>query len=336
MRSRLPSREGGDPSDGRSSAGAAVDPGAGAVSPGVGARRARPSDRSGTRAAGRDAGTRLAGARAGHAGLSLGPGGAPAHARAALDPGADRRGGGLARAAGPAGRHHAHLRARHPSRADAGEHPGRAVSPDQALRRHRARPEGAPLAAARVGDAGRHHAGHPGPGGHRPGAGAQGGGARDAGDRHAEESGAAAPRGPGLRVRRHRRGAGRLRLGAAAAAGDAGDARLHERGAAQAHEAHRAPAELRPGRAGGRRRPDRGGEGAHHRGRGARRLPPPSPCPRSTRSGGRRTSWCCRTSAACTRGAITSWPGSSSTTSSASSRASLSARRWSARADTEA
>ena len=178
---------------------------------------------------------RAARALRGHAGLPGGRGRARADAAAAVAAGADRRGGRLARAARPAeATSTLTVRARDPSGADAGEHPGRALPPHQALCGHRAGSEGAALAAARLDHAGRRHARHPGPGRDRPGAGAQGRGPRDARDRHAAAPGADAPRGARVRAGRHRHRAGRLRLRAAAAAGDAGHPRLHERGAAQA------------------------------------------------------------------------------------------------------
>src|SRR5262245_47746957 len=60
----------------------------------------------------------------------------------------------------------------------------------------------------------------------------------------------------------------------------------------------------------------------------------PSRCPPSIRSGARRASPCCRTSAGCIRSAISSWPSCSWTTSGASATGDLCSRRWIAPAGT--
>jgi hypothetical protein len=109
---------------------------------------------------------------------------AAAHAKAALGAGTDGRRGGLAGAAGPAGRPAAHQRAWHARRFHAGKHPRCALPPDQALCRGRRGAEGKPLGAACAGLAERQDAGHPRPRRHRPGAGE----ARD----HAADGGASA------------------------------------------------------------------------------------------------------------------------------------------------
>ena len=88
---------------------------------------------------------------------------------------------------------HPDLRARHPSRVDAGEHPRRAVPSHQAVCGDRRGPEAAPLDPPHGDAAERPDAGHPGAGRDRPGGRAARHRAAHAGDRHQAAPGAAVP-----------------------------------------------------------------------------------------------------------------------------------------------
>ena len=127
-------------------------------------------------------------------------------ARAAPPLGADADGRrrGVARARRPSARAHAHLRARHAPRPDAGEHPRSALPPHEALRGRSQRDQEARRWTRRVSEplAGK-TLGILGLGRDRPGGGAEGGGARADGDRDPARAGARPSRGASPPARGH-------------------------------------------------------------------------------------------------------------------------------------
>src|SRR5450830_1045506 len=151
------------------------------------------------------------------------------NAETALDPGSHRGRRRLDFAPGPASGHRAYLRPRHAPRADAREHPWRAVPPHEALRPGDPGPARPALDEADFGTARGKNARRTRAGRDRPGAGEKSPSARAARDRHKALTGTGAARGPDLPARGDRRGADAIGFRAAAAASHAGDGRNHER-----------------------------------------------------------------------------------------------------------
>ncbi len=121
----------------------------------------------------------------------------------------------------PAGEPDAHLRARHPPGIDAGEHRRRAVVRGQTLRGGGREPEARQMGPVHGAAADRQDPRHPRAGDHRAGRRPRRRRARAAGDRHAAPAGAHGQCRRGVFCRAHARGAGPIRLPAAAVAGDA-------------------------------------------------------------------------------------------------------------------